>query len=27
MLLSRIDGRENAQHVLIEPHVEMRGSV
>lgn len=27
ILLSRIDGRENAQHVLIEPHVEMRGSV
>ncbi|OCJ07810.1 LacI family transcriptional regulator [Rhizobium sp. AC44/96] len=27
MLLSRIDGREEAQHVLIEPHVEKRSSV
>ncbi len=26
-LLSRIDGREDAQHLLIEPHVEMRGSM
>jgi len=26
ILLSRIDGREEARHVLIEPHVEMRGS-
>jgi len=26
-LMSRIDGREDAQHLLIEPHVEMRGSV
>ncbi len=26
ILLSRIDGREEARHVLIEPHVEMGGS-
>ncbi len=26
MLLGRIDGREEARHLLIEPHVEMRGS-
>lgn len=27
MLLSRIDGRGEASHVLIEPHVELRGSI
>ncbi|MFC5758169.1 LacI family DNA-binding transcriptional regulator [Rhizobium sp. GCM10022189] len=26
VLLGRIDGREEARHLLIEPHVEMRGS-
>ncbi len=26
MLFGRIDGREEARHLLIEPHVEMRGS-
>lgn len=26
-LLSRIDGREDVRHVLIEPHVEIRGSI
>lgn len=26
ILLGRIDGREEARHLLIEPHVEMRGS-
>jgi len=26
MLLSRIEGRQEARHILVEPHVEMRGS-
>jgi hypothetical protein len=26
MLLSRINGRKEARHVLIEPRMEMRGS-